>query len=329
MMRAGGLPLAPPLEQLRSVSALGFGWFVVGMVLHMILRFARCYFLLVPIAPIPLRRVMTINAIALALLTYLPLRIGEVARPAMLRDKGHLSAWAVTGTVGAERVIDGLLFSIMLLLGLAIATPQSPLPDHIGSLPVPASLIPAAARLTGVVFFVAFFIMTGFYFFRETARRITERVIGVVSQDFAAKVANAVSALSDGLRFLTNPRFALPFLLISILSTASEIWGVQMLAHAVGLPDVNFTQATVLIGVLAIGFVMPNAPGFFGTVQLALYAGLAIYLAPDHVAREGGVFVFLFYVTYVAIVVAQAGLALLVEYMAPSAPQSAALGSSS
>ena len=35
-------------------------------------------------------------------------------------------------------------------------------------------------------------------------------------------------------------------------SRLSAEWGqLEMLAHAVGLPDVNFTQATVLIGVLS------------------------------------------------------------------------------
>ncbi len=50
-----------------------------------------------------------------------------------------------------------------------------------------------------------------------------------------------------------------------------------------------------------------------------MYAGLAVYLAPESVAREGGVFVFLFYVTYLGIIVLQAGLALLVESLFPEA----------
>jgi hypothetical protein len=51
----------------------------------------------------------------------------------------------------------------------------------------------------------------------------------------------------------------------------------------------------------------------------------------DHATKrttQGGVFVFLFYVTCIAIVVAQAGIALLVEYEAPTAPQAAPLGTS-
>ncbi len=66
------------------------------MVGHMVLRVARCYFLLIPIgARIPGRRarVMNINAVALALLTFLPLRVSsEMARPMMFREKGT-SAW--------------------------------------------------------------------------------------------------------------------------------------------------------------------------------------------------------------------------------------------
>jgi glycosyltransferase 2 family protein len=323
MMRAGHLPVAPPMELLSSVRLVPFCLFIAGMGGHMLLRFARCYFLIIPIAPISLRRVINLNAVALAMLTLLPLRVGEFARPALFRERGHLSAWAITGTVGAERVLDGLLFSALLIGGLALAEPQDPLPDHIGSLAVPAALIPRAGLLAGAVFLAAFAVMAGFYVFREKARHLTERILGGFSPSLARKVAERVSALSDGLRFFQDLRYAVPFIVLSVLSTASEIWGVQMLAVAVGLPEITLSQSAVLIGVLALGFVLPNAPGFFGTVQLALYGGLAVYVAPDAIAREGAVFVFVFYASYLAIVLLQAAVALVLEWAFPS-PASAA-----
>lgn len=318
VLRAGGLPMLPPAGMMARLSGIYFVGFVVGMLVHMIARFARYHFLLAPFARLSFTRLMTINAISLALITFLPLRIGEVARPAMLRRKGHVSAWAVTGTVGAERVLDGVLFSAMLLVGLALASPREPLPSHIGSFPIPASLVTQAAKVASLVFGVAFLVMIAFYAYRSTARRVTERIIGVVSVRLAQRVADIVGRLSDGLRFLTNVRYTLLYLAVSVFSIGAQVWSIQLLGRAVGLPDLTLPQCAVILGLVALGFGLPNAPGFFGTVQLALYAGLAAYLAPETVAREGAVFVFLFYVTYLGVIVALAALSLVVEYVAPS-----------
>jgi hypothetical protein len=226
--------------------------------------------------------------------------------------------------VGAERIIDGIVFSTMLLVGLAMAAPQSPLPDHVGELPVPVWVVPQSARIASAVFAIAFLIMACFYWFRATARRITERVVGIVSPRLAVRVADIVSNVSDGLRFLTNWRYSLPYLAVTLISVLSQVWAMELLAHAVGLPELSFAQTLVVLGVLALGFSAPNAPGFFGMVQLALYAGLATYIAPEKVAREGGVFVFLFYVTYLVNVTLLGAIALVVELF--SAPTPSATG---
>ena len=320
VLSSGGFPLVPPAAALAKVDVQGFFLFLALMWVNQITRFARCHFLYAPLAKVPFRRTMTINAMGMAAITFLPLRIGEMARPAMLRDKGALSAWAVTGTVGAERILDGLVFSGMLLYGLAVASPQVPLPDHVGDLPVPVWLVPRAATIFSLVFLVAFVVMAAFYWARAAARRLTERVVGLVSKKLATRLADIVEGLSDGLRFLTNWRYSLPYLAVTLVALSSLVLSVEALAHATGLPELTFTQSMVVVGVLALGFSAPNAPGFFGVVQLALYAGLATYIAPDKVAREGGVLVFVYYVTYLGSVTLQAAIALAVELFMGSAP---------
>jgi hypothetical protein len=320
VLSSGGFPLFPPATALAKLNTSGVVLFIALMVFNLLTRFARCHFLIAPLAKVPFRRIMTINAIGMAAITYLPLRIGEMARPAMLRDKGSLSAWAVTGTVGAERILDGIVFSGMLLVGLALAAPQVPLPDHVGDLPVPVWVVPRSATIAAVVFVVAFIVMAAFYWFRAQARRLTERVVGLVSPKLATRLADIVERLSDGLRFLTNWRYSLPYLAVTLISVLSLPLGVEVLAHAAGLPELTFTQSMVVLGVLALGFTVPNAPGFFGVVQLALYAGLATYIAPDKVAHEGSVLVFVYYAVYLGTVTLLAAIALVMELFTSSAP---------
>jgi glycosyltransferase 2 family protein len=314
----GGFPLLPPAGWTASVSVAPFLGFCGLLLLSMLTKYGRCHFLIAPLAKVPFRRLMTINAIGMALVTFLPLRIGEMARPAMLREKGSLSAWAVTGTVGAERILDGLAFSVLLLVGLGLAVPHSPLPDHIGSLPVPVSLVPRMARFAALLFAAAFVAMAAFYWLRATARRITEAVVGIASKKLATRLADIVERLSDGLRFLTNWRYSVPYLVVTLISVMSHAWAMWLLAQATGLEELTFAQSMVVLGVLALGFSAPNAPGFFGVVQLALYAGLATYIAPEKVAREGAIYVFLCYVVYLLVVSLLALLSVVVEFFASS-----------
>ncbi len=318
IMHRGALPLLPPKGTLERVDWSCVALMALLMLVNMLLRFARYQFLIAPIAKISMRRIMAISFIALGLITFLPFRIGEFARPAMLRQKGKLSGWAVTGTVGAERIIDGVVFSGCLLLALSIARPHQPLPDHIGNLQVSAALVPKAALLATLIFGAAFVVMAVFFWWRKMARRITERVLGIFSARIALRVADTVEHLSDGLRFLPDLKVTLPFLGMTLLSLAAHVCAIQVLAVGVNLPALSFAEGTVLVGVLGLGFAMPNAPGFFLTVQLALYAGLAVYVEPAKVVNEGGAFVFLFYVIYIALVILVSVVGVLMEYRYPA-----------
>lgn len=318
IMHRGALPLLPPKGTLEHVHWFYFSVMVFLLVVNLTLRFIRYLYLLKPITTISMRRLIGISSLAIGLITFLPFRLGEMARPAMLREKGKISGWAVTGTVAAERIIDGVLFSATLLLGLVFARPHEPLPDHIGDLPVPASLVPQAAQVATAFFGVCFVIMAVFFWWRAIARSLTERVLGIVSKNLADKVADAVERVSDGLRFLPNLRYTVPYVLLSMAALLAHIVGMQFLALSVGLPWLSLAQATVVVGVLGLGFAMPNAPGFFGSVQLALYAGLAIYVAPSQVVHEGAALVFLFYLTYLALVVVCSVVGVLLEYVLPA-----------
>jgi len=325
VMKQGALPILPPRSALSGVDFRLVVLVNATLLISSLLRMARCYFLIRPVANVPFRRIMSIACVAAGLLTFLPFRLGEVAKPAMLREKGRLSALAVTGTIGAERLTDGLVLSVTLFLGLLFAKPLAVLPDHIGNLPVPAALVPHAASVSVVVFGGGFFVMAVFYFARKFARAVVERVLGLVSQKFATKVADVLERISDGLQFLSDFRNAAPFLLTTLVAFYAHLWALQVLAAAVHMPQLSTAQAAVILGVLGLGFAVPNAPGFFGAIQLALYAGMAVYLPPQTVIHEGAAFVFLFYCGYIAQTILLTLCGLLGEFLQSRRSQSAEL----
>lgn len=312
LLRAGKLPVFPPASAFDHVE-----WWTLGLYLALwcfvhVIRAVRWKWLLDPIEPVPLRRIIGVSFIGFAAIAFLPLRAGEAVRPLLIRRKG-LSGWAATGTIAAERIIDGLVLSGMLLTGLALSTPQSPLPERIGDLPISPSIVPRAAYAALVVFGGAFVVMGIFYAQRVWARRATERILGIVSPKLGTWVADRVEHVADGLRFLPNLRYSAPFVGATVLYWVVNSAGLMVLARGTGFTGFTFSEACVTTGVVALGILVPNAPGFFGAYQLSFYAALAVYYAPDRVVGAGAACVLLVYCSQLVVTLGGAVLGFLLE----------------
>ncbi|HEY3497768.1 MAG TPA: lysylphosphatidylglycerol synthase transmembrane domain-containing protein [Polyangiaceae bacterium] len=296
LLGRGGLPLLPTEEALARFDRMTIVWYVLLWSTMYFVRTGRWYFLLAPVQRVPLVTVLRVSCVGLMAVALLPFRMGEAVRPLMIRREGKLTGWAATGTVGAERLIDGFAVSVFLLAALAIASPMDPLPDRIGDLPVHASLVPAAARSAAAVFASSLLVMAVFYWRRAWARRVTEATVGLISLRFARWLASTLEQVAEGLSFLTKPRHTLPFLLGTVLYWALNAATWLLLAHGCGLGELGYFGAAATMGVTALGILVPSTPGFFGAFQLAIYAGLAMYLPPELVMSAGSAFAFFGYV---------------------------------
>jgi uncharacterized protein (TIRG00374 family) len=295
IMRAGAMPLVPHAGAFADMRWWTAGVYFVGWsVVHM-LRAARWQLLLAPIAKVSLRRVFAASFVGFLAILVLPLRAGEVVRPVMVREPGRLSAWAAAGTLGAERIADGLVLSVMLFIALTLSHPLDPLPDRLGDLPIPVSVIPRAAYAALLLFVVAFMVMLAFYRWKEAARRLVHTLIDPLSPRFASWVSSRLETVADGLRFLSLWRRSIPFALVTVaywLLNGACTW---LLGWGVGFEGFGYGRACVVTGVLALGVLMPNAPGFFGAYQFSLYAGLAMFYPRGPVLELGAAFVFTMY----------------------------------
>jgi hypothetical protein len=316
VLRAGALPVVPSRDAFDRMAWWAIPAFTLAWTVVLFVRSARWVYLLAPIHHVPLRRVISVSLIGYAALVLLPFRMGEVVRPALIREKDKLSAWAATGTVGAERITDGLCLSLFFFAALSFSTPLDPLPDHIGTLPIDVAIIPGLAYAALAFFFAAFVAMGAFHFRRDLARRFTRAVVGLVSARLADTLSDAVERFGSGLDFLKEARYSVPFLTSTVAYWALNVGSVLLLAHGCGLTDLTYVEAAVVVGVLALGILTPNAPGFFGAFQVATYAGLAMYVPSQQVTREGAAFVFLLYAIELGTTLIYAGLALVVEKLA-------------
>jgi len=294
--RRGGLPLVPPAEAFRKVSLGHCAVYVACLMTWHLVRATRWRHLLAPIATIPLRRIIAVSWIGFAAILLMPLRAGEFVRPYMIKQKGSVSMAAATGTVGAERIIDGLFLTLMLGICMQIAPHQVPLPDHIGKLQIPVAAVPLYAYVALLAFVCAFGLMGVFFWRPIWAHRVVEKTLGIVSPGLGKKVADFVANTADGLKFLPSFRYFGPFLFETALYWFLNGFSIWVLARGCGISDITVVQALVVMGVLGVGILVPAGPGLFGAFQASTYAALAMYFSDDVVLGPGGVFVFLLYV---------------------------------
>ena len=318
LLEAGALPVVPNAQAFAKTRWWTVPVYGVLWVSMLVLRSSRWYLLLAPIHRVPLRRALAVGLIGYGAISLLPFRMGEVVRPALIRKKGQLSFLAATGTVGAERVIDGLVLSVTLLVALLFSHPVDPLPDHVGRLPIPAALVRDAAYLAASFFATLCLAMTIFYRWRDFARRATERVVGLLSARAATWLANAVERLADGLCFLPRWRYTAPFLALTAVYWFLFLCGAWILMWGAGIEAPSLLESTVIMGVLALAVVPPSAPGFFGAFQISVYCGMAMFYPEAEVMGVGSAFVFLIYLLQLCLTLMVGGVALAVEGLSPS-----------
>lgn len=307
LMRTGAMPLIPHAAAFADMRWWTAGVYFLGWSLVHIIRAARWQLLLAPIAPVSTRRVFAASFVGFLAILLLPLRAGEVVRPVMIREQGRLSAWAAAGTLGAERIVDGLVLSSMLFAALSLTPRLDPLPERLGDLPISVAIIPRAGYAALLLFSVAFLVMLAFHRWRQPARRAVDVLVGSISPRLAAWISGRVESVADGLRFLSLWRQSVPFVLSTLAYWLINVACTWLLAWGVGFDGFSYGRACVVTGVLALGILMPNAPGFFGAYQFSLYAGLAVFYPRAEVLERGAAFVFTMYVLQTLITLVFAG----------------------
>jgi len=310
----GGLKLVPDSGDFGAVR-----WWVLGLYFVIALgmtwfRSVRWRFLLRPIIEVPKRRLFAVSCAGFAAILLLPFRLGELARPYMLRTRPEerrpgapvLSMTAATSSIVAERVIDGMFLSVVFALVLVFVPTVQPLPKRVVGLPISVDSVRMSGFVMLGVFTVGLATIVVFYFARAWAHRATLVVIGKLSPKLAEKLATLAEHLADGLHVFGRPRDVLGFLAETTAYWGLNAFGLWVLAMGCGVvhgngSSITFPEACGLMGMLGCAILIPGPPGLLGVFQAGIYAGMTFYFPTEIVIGPGAAYVFLLYMSQVVL----------------------------
>jgi len=260
--------LAEVLASLEHASYVGFAGVMALTIFGFWIRAVRWRSLIASPRRLGTGSLFSATMIGFMANNVLPFRLGEFVRPWALARRENLSKTTLLATIVVERAVD--MLTLLGILGLAL------LVHPISEATEGGRMVRAGA---GVLLLLCV-ALTAMVVALESQPRLAQRVIGACTgflpERLRARVASAVQHFLEGLGLFRDlPRlawvFALSFLMFGIYALALSLSMLSLHIH------VAWYGGLIMLVITAIGIMVPAAPGYIGTLNLACIAGLALF----------------------------------------------------
>lgn len=212
----------------------------------------RWNLLLRPIVRLPLWRSIQAIYIGLFANEVLPLRSGEVIRCYLLARWHALKFSVVISSAAIERLLDG----VWLFLSYYVAT-------RFINLPGP---LMAGSRILALVLLVASVLLGIAVLHRGHAKEAVRR----------SRWGKLLRGVVDGMHSMGRSPSFLLVIVVSFFYLALQVVPIYALFQGYGL-DLSFGVAAIVLVVLRLGTVLPQAPGNIGSFQFFTVLGLQLF----------------------------------------------------
>ncbi len=247
-----------------DLANMHWGWVTVAVAADILVYVWQGYrwsLLLNPVTPVPLWRSVRAIYVGLFANEVLPLRSGEVIRCYLQGRWSGLPFSVVLSSALIERIFDGIWLMFMLVVSLRFVKLPKFLVD--GSM-VLGAVIAVAAIILGIVMF-----------HKHHAHA------AVASSRWARKLQVLVDdlhAIGNSPSFYLAAAVSLPYLLLQVVPIYALLQGFDI--------DLSVGAACVVLLILRLGTVLPQAPGNLGTFQAITALALSLFGVEMAVAKR-------------------------------------------
>jgi len=205
----------------------------------------------------------------------LPGRVGEVARPLILRQRDGVAFTTGLATVAAERVFD--LIMLIGLFALVMYTVEID-PDFsrsFGGYELSGETLQQLALRTVQLSIV---LMAGVLFLTiEATRRLVLRLVRMLPERVSAPIAGIIEDIAAGFSLVRNFWRIITCLGLSFLAwfaTAVSYYTMAMGAPGIGL---SFFEWTAVMVIVCFFIALPSVPGFWGLWEAGGVFAMALF----------------------------------------------------
>lgn len=253
---------------LRQANYLGFIGLMLLTLFGFWIRAFRWRWLVTAGRPISIRSLYSATMIGFMANNLFPLRLGEFVRAWALGRRENLSKTTVFATVVVERVVD--MITLLAIFGVAL------LLHPISESTEAGRLTRAGAGLLVTTCVVLTLVLVVMERNVQLVHRILDKIAGRLPAAIGRRGVKAFLHFVDGLTLFRDlPRLAWVFFLsffmfgIFTLCLTVSMWALTI--------DVPWYAGLTMLVITAIGIMVPAAPGYIGTLNLACVAGLALF----------------------------------------------------
>jgi hypothetical protein len=191
--------------------------------------------------------------------------MGEFARPYLVSQEKGIRLSSSLATILIERIYDFSSLIVIMLVVLFFVT----LPPWVftSGLIIIAVILPLIVLLT---------VMT---IKRESSMRIIDIVVSRLPSAISHRVRRIIPAFMDGLEILPDLKRSLLVALTSILLWGFSGLSVYVLFFSFGF-HLPIIAAYAVLVMIALGLVLPTAPGFVGNFHFFCAMGLVLFGIP-------------------------------------------------
>lgn len=264
---------------LRSLSPTAILSYVALLALTHLFRSWRWEYLLRALdVSLPLGRLLLISSAGFMAILALPVRLGELVRPYYVARERNIRMSAALGAVAVERIIDGLLISIVFFVSYLASS------GHVFSRELRFG---AWLSLLGFVGLTLFLVLAQVWTDRTIAVAVRMSLLHWLAPSRARQVGDKLRSLISGFRALSDRRNFAIFLAQSALYWLLNGFSMWVLARQMGLP-ISLGAAYTTMAFTGVVLTLPNAPGLVGQFHAAIKLALLAYL-PAAVVNSRGI----------------------------------------
>ncbi|MEW5736318.1 MAG: lysylphosphatidylglycerol synthase transmembrane domain-containing protein [Thermodesulfobacteriota bacterium] len=290
----------PFREMAGYLGGADYAWCLPALLLSLgsfCTRVVRWRIILAPVARLSFWECWHPMMIGFGMNCILPGRVGEFARPGILKKKYGISFFSVLATVAAERVFD-LIILLSLFVGVMFFAPINEAASaHVFGVTLSRHTLDSA--VTGMVRAGAVLLVGMAAVIIPATRKLMELVamkspdlLFFAPPEFRERIRNSVCVpvvgtmerISQGFSLVRDPVKLVVVILLSLLTWVLLAGLHWVLAHGFPGLSLTFFQWTAVMVIVCFFISLPSAPGFWGLWEAGGVFALALFGVPLKVA---------------------------------------------